>query len=279
MKLKNAVLLLSDLKMAIVVALIPTLKAVAKEPTLLFRWQALSRIFFARMWMDFGDEVDGNCKDLKERLITPNAYGVVLDIGAGFGHTAKYLNRARVTRYVALEPNALMHDRIRSQANEAGFHESDGTLVILSCGVEEPLKILSNLSISSSSSKQAAKLTSAPLVDTIVSVLTLCSVPEPQKSATRLVQDVLKSGGQLLIYEHVLSTREDIQWWQRFWAPVWACAFDGCRIDRPTDVWVSEIKDREDKEKSIWRELDLEKKEAETEETLFGHSVGRFVKG
>ncbi|KAH9475072.1 Methyltransferase-like protein 7B [Psilocybe cubensis] len=275
MKFQNAISLLGDLRLAISIALIPTLKAVVKEPTLLFRWQALSRVFFARMWVDFGDGIDGNCKDVKENLITPNAYGVVLDVGAGFGHTAKYLNRARVTRYVALEPNVLMHDKIRGHANAAGFHESDGTLVILSCGAEESSKILSALS---SFTTTSTKSPTAPLIDTIVAILTLCTIPEPQKSVTRLAQDILKPGGQLLMYEHVLHTRADIQWWQRFWAPVWACAFDGCRIDRPTDIWVRDIKDRQDQRKSVWREVDSKRKEAEDEETLFGHIIGRFVK-
>jgi hypothetical protein len=84
MKLSNALSLLTDLQLGISVAIIPTLKAILWNPTLLFRPHALSRVFFAHLWKMFGPGVDDNGKSVKEGLITPNAYGVVLDIGAGW---------------------------------------------------------------------------------------------------------------------------------------------------------------------------------------------------
>jgi len=164
----------------------------------------------------------------------------------------------------------LMHEHIRENANAAGYHESAGTLVILSCGAEDTNYILSSLSRTATSPGQPP-----PLVDTVISVLTLCTIPAPQKTIFNLVRDVLKSGGQLLMYEHVLSKREDVAWWQRFWAPVWAVAFDGCRMDRPSDLWVKELKVDGF---SAWRESRVWVKEGEDEENLFFHSVGRFVK-
>jgi len=83
MKLSNALSLLPDLKFGISVAIIPTLKSILWNPTLLFRPRALSRVFMAHLWATFGAGVDGNAKSVKEGLITPYAYGVVLDIGAG----------------------------------------------------------------------------------------------------------------------------------------------------------------------------------------------------
>jgi len=41
--------------------------------------------------------------------------------------------------------------------------------------------------------------------DTLVSVLTLCSIPSPENTLTDIVSRVLKPGGQLFFYEHVLS--------------------------------------------------------------------------
>ena len=87
-----------------------------------------------------------------------------------------------------------MHPHIRARANEAGYHESDGTLLILSCGAEHTSTILSSLSLSRGASE------SAPPVDTIISVLTLCTIPNPQDTLKTLVRDVLKPGGQLLYY-------------------------------------------------------------------------------
>ncbi|CAA7266691.1 unnamed protein product [Cyclocybe aegerita] len=277
MKLANAFSLLSDLRIAIQVAIIPTLTSIFQNPGLVFRPYQLSRVFMAHVWAVFGDGVDTGGKEVKEGLITPNAYGVVLDIGAGHGHTVRYLDRARVTHYVALEPNELMHEHIRAQANAAGYHESDGTLVILSCGAEDATSILSALSQALPSTNAQAL---GPPVDTMISILTLCTIPEPQRTLTNLVRDVLKPEGQFLVYEHVLSPREDVAWWQRFWAPLWARAFDGCRMDRPSDVWVKELQlDVGDGTvESAWRESDAWGKEGEDEENLFWHVVGRFIK-
>lgn len=214
--------------------------------------------------------------------------GFFFIVSIAHGHTVRYLNRARVSRYVALEPNVLMHHKIRVQANRAGFHESDGTLLILSCGVEDTKTILSALSSRSpppkSNPSQARDLPQQPQdthpVDTITSVLTLCTIPDPQKNMARLVRDVLKPGGQLLIYEHVLSPRADVAWWQRFWAPVWAVAFDGCRMDRPSHLWMRDMKlgGEDGVERSAWRELRVWDKEGDDAENLFWHAVGRFVK-
>ena len=90
-------------------------------------------------------------------------------------HTDPF-DRAPVTRYIALEPNILMHNQIRAKANEAGFHESDNTLIILSFGAEETQSILSSIS------QQELE----PVrVDNILSVLTLCTIPDPQRTNPR----------------------------------------------------------------------------------------------
>jgi len=108
-------------------------------------------------------------------------------------------------------------------------------------------------------------------------MLVLCTVPEPQKTLSNLVRDVLKpGGGQFLMYEHVLSKRDDVAWWQRFWAPIWAIALDGCRMDRPTDVLVEGL--TLDGKESAWRESRTWLKDDDPEEHLLIHSVGRFVK-
>ena len=185
---------------------------------------------------------------------------------AGYGHSIQYFDRARVSRYIALEPNVLMHTLIRTKANEAGFHESDGTLIILSFGAEDTQSILSSLS--------------QEPVDTILSVLTLCTVPDPQRTILKLIRDILKPGGQLLYFEHVLSPLPDVAWWQHFWAPIWAWAFDGCRMDRPSDVWIRDLKigGGSDEGSNVWTEWDVWGYLGSDEENLFCHRLGKFVK-
>lgn len=200
----------------------------------------------AHVWMAWAEGTDANGRISKQDLITPHAFGTVLDIGAGLcflllagvkliltsescighGHTVNYLDRERVQKYIALEPNTLMHPHIRQRANASGFIESEGTLTILTCGAEDTSAILSQLG------------EEKPSVDTMISVLAMCSVPDPERSMARLFRDILKPGGQVLFYEHVLSPRQDIAWWQRFWTPIWTVAFDGCKLDRPTHLWI-----------------------------------------
>ena len=84
MRLSNAFSLLAHLRHAIMVAILPTIRDVFRNPTLLVRPQALSRAFMANLWLVFGDGIDLNSKDVRRDLIAPNAYGSVLDVGAGW---------------------------------------------------------------------------------------------------------------------------------------------------------------------------------------------------
>jgi len=153
-----------------------------------------------------------------------------------------------------------MHTELRRVASAAGYSEDAGTLLILSCGAEDISTILSSLP------------TSHPPVDTLISILTICSIPSPQATIFALITEVLKPGGQVLFYEHVLSDRKDVAWWQRFWTPLWGIVFDGCRLDLPTHQWIEDVGGWVENEGGVWG------KEGESEESLFWHRVGRFVK-
>lgn len=256
-KLLRRFSVLIDLSHAFKVALWPTIKRIFHEPSLLFHPQTLSYIFMSHVWTFFAPYIDEHSAAEKAKVITPYAHGVVLDVGAGHGHNIKYLDSARVTKYVALEPNVLMHPEIRRAAGAAGLNEADGNLIILACGAEDTASILTSLE-------------GYQPVDTIVSTLTLCSVPEPQRTIKSLVSDVLKPGGELLFFEHVQNPHPHVARWQRFWSPLWSKAFDGCRLDRPTHVWVQEI--------GGWEKEEVWGQDGESEDLLFLHRSGRFVK-
>jgi hypothetical protein len=154
-----------------------------------------------------------------------------------------------------------MHPQIRAKAQAAGYSEADGTLLVLGCGAEDTATILSAIA--------PAK------ADTIVSVLTLCTVPAPQKTLRTLVEDVLAPGGTLLFHEHILSPYADVAWWQHFWTPVWSKVFDGCCLNRPTHFWIKDLADESGE--SIWADGILNPPDLE-EERLFPRQSGRFVK-
>ena len=83
MKVSNALSPLVDLRYAIGASIWPTLLDIYTSPSLLFRPAALSKIVMSHIWVLFGNPTDEAGRPTKEGLITPNAYGVVLDIGAG----------------------------------------------------------------------------------------------------------------------------------------------------------------------------------------------------
>ncbi|KAF9066936.1 S-adenosyl-L-methionine-dependent methyltransferase [Rhodocollybia butyracea] len=264
MKLSAAFALFTDLSAAIRVAFFPTLIDIYQNPSLVLN---TSRTFMSHVWASFAGPTDENGRPVKQDLLFPHATGTVLDLGAGFGHVIQYLDRSKVTKYVGLEPNTRMHPLLRETAEAAGFRESDGTLIILAYGAEDTMQILEALG-------------GPHPVDTITSVLTLCSIPSANRVMTTLVRDVLKPGGQVLFYEHVLSPRADVAWWQRFWTPLWGVFLDGCRLDCPTHLDISEMKDVGTGGEAVgmWERGETWGKPGEEEENLWWHQAGRFVK-
>jgi hypothetical protein len=152
-----------------------------------------------------------------------------------------------------------MHPEIRKRASAAGYSEDDGSLLLLAAGVENLSVILNHMNAHS--------------VDTIVSILTLCSLPQkphPAHALEVLCDAVLVPGGQLLFYEHVLSHVPSVARWQHFWTPIWSTLVDGCRLDRPSHEWIKRMK--------VWKEGETWGKDGEPEEHLFWHQAGRFIK-
>ncbi|KAJ7689767.1 S-adenosyl-L-methionine-dependent methyltransferase [Mycena rosella] len=262
MKFRAVLDIVGTMRAALTIAVPAVLRAIFATPSLLMRPAALSRIGMASIWVQFGAGSDEFARGEKGRLITPHARGVVLDLGAGHGHTVDYLDRSAVTKYVALEPNVLMHARIRERAAAAGYTAADGTLEILSCGAEDTAAILRAVQVP---------------VDTIVSVLTLCSVPAPQATLRALVWDALAPGGTLLFLEHVRSRQADVAWWQALCTPVWSLCLDGCCLDRPTDIWIEGLGDESGE--SAWAEREIWDPEGWNDrDDWFRRRLGWFVK-
>jgi ubiquinone/menaquinone biosynthesis C-methylase UbiE len=134
------------------------------------------------------------------------ARGSVLEIGAGTGtNLAAY---PPVDRLVLTEPaptmRGLLTGRIARQASDA---------VVLDAGAAD-------LPVPTDS------------VDTVVSTMVLCTVPDMDAALDEIVR-VLRPGGRLLFVEHVLAAEGSLlrRWQDRLVQP-WAAFAMGCRCDR-----------------------------------------------
>ncbi len=197
-----------------------------------------------------------------------------------------------------------MHGTLRKKAREAGFVEEEGTFLLVGLPAEDVAGVIRALDDWATAYKEQHRraLSMSPggqmQVDTLVSILTLCSIPSPTRTLRALVRDVLAPGGQLLFFEHVRSPRADVAWWQDALAPVWRHFFDGCVIGldgvgvireagwaRPDCVLSSFSGDGEEAEREArvwgedgWASMEVWVKDGEEEESMFWHQAGRCVK-
>lgn len=202
-----------------------------------------------------------------------NSHHLVLQFSTGHGHVLKYLDHARVTKYVALEPNEGMHEQLRATAASFGYTSIKNTFVLLPYGAEDIAQI--------SAALKAADVVPVGGIDTIISILSFCSVPRASMNVPALIRQVLRpgtgtsdeegdgDGGKLLFYEHVRSARRDVQWWQDAWIPIWKIFLGGCLMGQPTDEWIDAM--------DCWKVKDRRGMPDE-EESLFPHSVGRYIR-
>jgi ubiquinone/menaquinone biosynthesis C-methylase UbiE len=164
---------------------------------------------FARVYekLSPGAEKHGQAEN-RQRMLA-GLRGRVVEVGAGNGlNFAHY--PATVTEVVAVEPESYLRKRATERAAEAPVKVTvvDGTADTLP--VEDDS------------------------VDAVVTSLVLCSVPD-QASALAEAQRVIKPGGELRFYEHVISHRPVKAGIQRaFTATIWKRISGGCHMDRDT---------------------------------------------
>lgn len=143
-----------------------------------------------------------------EEAVGPGIGGTVLEIGAGAGFwvdifsnrhlhreptekdagAAPKSRRGEIMRVYGVEPNPNQHPNLRRHIKEA---EMEDIYQIAPVGIEDldnPKKWDGHIEKGS--------------VDCIVSILCLCSIPEPQKNMKEL-HSYLKEGGRWYVYEHV----------------------------------------------------------------------------
>ena len=150
----------------------------------------------------------------RRRLLAGLA-GRVIEVGAGTGINFRHYPRA-VAEVLAVEPEP----NLRAMA-EAAAHESP-----------VPVRVVAG----------TAEALPAPdgSIDAGVSAGLLCSVPDPAAALTELSR-VIRPGGELRFYEHVISRRRRAALLQRGLdaSGLWKRAMGGCRTSRDTEAAIA----------------------------------------
>ncbi|GGK73883.1 class I SAM-dependent methyltransferase [Amphritea balenae] len=153
----------------------------------------------------------------REQLLA-QAKGVVLEIGAGTG-TSFACYGIEVNKLLALEPDVAVMRKAKTTLSRLPQSQSGKIEMLIADAMDIPLAENS--------------------CDTVVCFLVLCSVPDP-KQVLNEIGRVLKPGGKLLFFEHVLADSEAIQRWQHRLNPYWHRCAGGCQLNRPTAEFIEQ---------------------------------------
>jgi ubiquinone/menaquinone biosynthesis C-methylase UbiE len=148
----------------------------------------------------------------RRRRLLAGARGAVLEIGGGTG--ANLAHYRSVDRVTIAEPDPFMRNRIGPKLDEARV----------------PVEV-------SAAGAEALPYPDGS-VDTVVSTLVLCTVPD-QEAALDEVRRVLRPGGRLLFIEHVRAAGSAARWQDRL-EPLWRRLLGGCHPNRDTVAAIEE---------------------------------------
>jgi ubiquinone/menaquinone biosynthesis C-methylase UbiE len=143
---------------------------------------------------------------IRESLLS-KAEGRVLEIGSGTGFNFPYYEKA--DEVIAIEPQALMLEKSLERAKHSRV-----PITVISADAER-LPFPDNH------------------FDTVVGILVLCTIPDPEKALTE-IRRVCKPDGKVLLFEHVRLNNPFLGPLQDWLTPVWKRLCDGCHLNRNT---------------------------------------------
>ena len=153
----------------------------------------------------------GEIAGLRNRrsVLLSNARGRVVEIGAGTGLNAALYPDDGIAELVLTEPDAAMRRKLARRLQRRGREARI---------VDAPAERLPFPDAS---------------VDTVVSTLVLCTVPDPERTLNEIAR-VLRPDGQLLFIEHVRSNSRFLAACQDYLFEPWRRFAAGCCCNRPT---------------------------------------------
>ena len=140
-----------------------------------------------------------------------HASGHVVEIGAGTGVNLRHLPRG-LRSLVLVEPSGPMRSRLELAVDDVRAELPADVRIVDGTAAALPIADGS--------------------VDTLISTLVLCSVPDPQAAVAEL-RRALAPDGRLLLIEHVAG-HVRTQRLQRIIDPAWRIVGRGCRLVRDT---------------------------------------------
>lgn len=164
---------------------------------------------FAWLMANGTAEYEKKISTRKQALFT-GLHGTILEIGAGTGANAPYYPTD--IRWIGVEPNPYMHSYLEKTAEKLGLN----------------VEIQSNFAEQINASDNS--------IDTVVSTLVLCSVPNLDKTLQEVLR-VLKPEGRFLFIEHVAAPKDTfLRQVQNTVKPLWNVIGDGCNPNRETGL-------------------------------------------
>ncbi|KAK5949443.1 hypothetical protein OHC33_009617 [Knufia fluminis] len=193
---------------------------------------------FAMFWKLFGKTFanDVPSPDLDD-MITQYCHGKVLDIGPGGGYQIKRFNgayqRGQIETIYGVEPGVEMHDDLKAEAMKTFGGDATKIYKILISGAE-PNELVPTLA-------KQDMLATEGIFDTIITLRALCGIPQP-KETVDLFYRLLKPGGRIIFFEHVVNSCEPnrggsrIAWLfqQAYMLMGWSFWSGGCELTRDT---------------------------------------------
>ncbi|MFI2230084.1 class I SAM-dependent methyltransferase [Nocardia testacea] len=177
------------------------------------------------LWLGERSGMGARRRDLLRR-----AKGRTVELGSGTGLNLEYYP-GDLDELTLTEPEAAMRTRLTRRLG----HRRDGARIVDASAEQLPF--------------------ADDTVDTVVSTLVLCTVPDPG-AALREIERVLHPGGQLLFIEHVRSESPRLARWQDRLAGPWRRFAEGCHCNRATlELIRARGLELDDVQETAWRRM------------------------